>query len=75
MMIPDNDRDVTEWLLQLSSSRSEHFLCALSDAVMRADDDDYSIIRPALMDLKRKYVAARPRIERVCKPLASRGAA
>jgi hypothetical protein len=65
---------VTEWLVQLSNSRSD-FLCAFSDAVIKADDNDYSIIRPALMDLKRKYFAVRPRMESVRKPLASRGAA
>jgi hypothetical protein len=43
----DEDREITEWPVRLSSGPSEHFLCALSNAVLKADEEDYSIIRPA----------------------------
>lgn len=41
--------------MTLGGERSGHFLCALAEAVMKADAEDYSVIRPALMNLKRKY--------------------
>jgi hypothetical protein len=50
-----DDRELSEWVMTLGGERSGHFLCALAEAVMKADPEDYSVIRPALMNLKRKY--------------------
>jgi hypothetical protein len=50
-----DDRGLGEWVMALGGERSGHFLCALAEAVMKADAEDYSVIRPALMNLKRKY--------------------
>jgi hypothetical protein len=50
-----DDRELSEWVMALGGERSGHFLCALAEAVMKADAEDYSVIRPALMNLKRKY--------------------
>ena len=58
-MIASEDNQMRDWLMRLGRMRSGHFLGALADAAMKADDEDYSIIRPALMDLKRKYPDAR----------------
>jgi hypothetical protein len=66
-LIAFDDSEMSEWLVTLAEDRSGHFLCALSEAVIRADDEDYSIIRPALVNLKHKYSGGRPRLEGVGK--------
>jgi hypothetical protein len=55
MLTAFDDRELSEWVMTLGEERSGHFLCALAEAVMKADPEDYSVIRPALMNLKRKY--------------------
>jgi hypothetical protein len=65
----NDDRYTKECLMQLSSKGPEHFLSVLSEAVLKADEDDYSIIRPALMNLKRKYFDHRPRMESARGPI------
>jgi hypothetical protein len=55
MLTAFDDRELSEWVMTLGGERSGHFLCALAEAVMKADPEDYSVIRPALMNLKRKY--------------------
>lgn len=69
-MIPD-DVDMTEWLVLLKNNSREHFLSALSEAVMKADRDEYSIIRPALMELKRKYFSEMPRVQAIYTDFAA----
>jgi hypothetical protein len=54
-----DDRQLCKWVIRLTAERSGHFLCALSETVLKADDEDYSIIRLALVSLRRKYVAGR----------------
>lgn len=54
-MIAFEDAEMSDWLLRLGESPPGQFLCALAKAVLKATEEDYSIIRPALMDLKRKY--------------------
>lgn len=55
MVIALDDTELGAWVMALGAERSGHFLCALAEAVMKADAEDYSVIRPALMNLKRKY--------------------
>ncbi len=42
---------------------------------MKADAEDYSVIRPALMNLKRKYPDANSEPERIPEPVTSRNRA
>jgi len=67
-----DDGDISEWLMRLTEVRSGHFLCALSEAVIRADGEDYAIIRPALMNLKRKYSVPKPHLEDTYSAFAGR---
>lgn len=71
-LIAFDDNEIGEWLIKLAENRSGQFLYALSEAVMKANDEDYSIIRPALMNLKRKYSEAKRRLESLSSPIASR---
>jgi hypothetical protein len=54
-VISSDDRTATEWLTTIAREHPAHFLASLWEALVKANDDDYSIIRPALMELKRKY--------------------
>lgn len=75
-MISSDDRMATEWLARMAQSHPGHFLARLWEAVVKANDDDYSIIRPALMDLKHKYADSQLKLEVVTRPIAStKGAA
>jgi hypothetical protein len=59
-----DDKELSEWVMALSEERSGRFLCALAEAVMKADAEHYSIIRPALVNLKCKYPDANSDRER-----------
>jgi hypothetical protein len=59
-----DDRELSEWVMALGEECSGRFLCALAEAVMKADAEDYSIIRPALVNLKCKYPDANSDRER-----------
>jgi hypothetical protein len=54
-LIAFDDSELSDWVLTLGEERSGGVLCALAEAVMKADPEDYSVIRPALVNLKRKY--------------------
>ena len=54
-LIAFDDTELSDWVLTLGEERSGRFLCALAEAVMKADSEEYSVIRPALVNLKRKY--------------------
>ncbi len=54
-LIALDDAELSDWVLTLGEERSGHFLCALAEAVMKADAEDYSVIRPALVSLKNRY--------------------
>lgn len=70
-----DDRELGEWVMALGGERSGHFLCALAEAVMKADAEDYSVIRPTLMNLKRKYPDANSVPERIPDALTNRNQA
>src|SRR5579862_3598991 len=69
-LIAFDDKELSAWVMRLGEERSGRFLCALAEAVMKADADDYSLIRPALLDLKRKHRRGGPRPERVVSSIA-----
>jgi hypothetical protein len=69
-LIAFDDKELSAWVMRLGEERSGRFLCALAEAVMKADADDYSLIRPALLDLKRKHRHGGPRPERVVGSIA-----
>ena len=50
-----DDKELSEWVMTLGEECSGRFLGALAEAVMKADAEDYSITRPALLNLKCKY--------------------
>lgn len=50
-----DDLEMSEWLLRVRDNSLGQFLRALSEAVLMATDEDYAIVRPSLMELKRKY--------------------
>ena len=50
-----DDRELRNWLIDLIADGSQEFLSALAEAVLSADAEDYDVIRPVLLDLKRKY--------------------
>ena len=54
-LIALDDAELSDWVMTLGEERSGHFLCALAEAVMKADAEDYSVIRPVLVSLKTKY--------------------
>jgi hypothetical protein len=58
--------------MALGEECSGHFLCALAEAVMKADAEDYSIIRPALVNLKCKYPDANSDREQVAAVVTDR---
>jgi hypothetical protein len=67
-----DDVEMSEWLLKLTDNSSGQFLHALSDAVLKATDEEYAIIRPALMDLKRKHSELKRKLE-IAISLSARG--
>ena len=71
-MIAFDDRELSNWFMALTEESSGDFLCSLSEAVMKADAEDYSVIRPALMDLKRKYTRLGHSTERITVPIGKK---
>lgn len=53
-----DDTEVGDWLIALIEEGSDSFLCALAEAALTADAEDYRVIRPALIELKRKYLGS-----------------
>jgi len=72
-LIALDDGELSNWLIDLIADESDNFLCALAETVVTADAADYEVIRPALIELKRKSCnVARERIP-ACRSSASRG--
>ncbi len=69
-LIAFDDKELSTWVMRLGEERSGRFLCALAEAVMKADADDYSVIRPALLDLKRKHRHRGAKAEKIASPIA-----
>lgn len=60
-LIAFEDTELNNWLLDLIADGSESFLSALAEVVVTADAEDYSIIRPGLIELKRKHSDRHPK--------------
>jgi hypothetical protein len=56
-----DDDELCNWLMDCIEDGSENFLCAVAEAALVADAEDYLVIRPALLALRRKYDAKHAR--------------
>jgi hypothetical protein len=65
-----DDKELSAWVMRLGEERSGRFLCALAEAVMKADAEEYSVIRPALLDLKHRHRRRGARAKKVASPIA-----
>jgi hypothetical protein len=57
-MIVQSDPALISWVLGISNgkpTRAGDFLRAVANAALRADTQNYEILRPALLELKEKY--------------------
>lgn len=57
-MIAQQDNKLLDWLLGIvrkRPNRSGSFLQSLADTAMRADAQNYPILRPALLEIQKKY--------------------
>jgi hypothetical protein len=53
-MTSANDRELYPWL-NGAHTKAGDFLKAIAEAAFRADESNYAILRPALLQLKAKY--------------------
>ena len=65
-----DDKELSAWVMRLGEERSGRFLCALAEAVMKADAEEYSVIRPALLNLKGRRRRPGARAEKIANPIA-----
>ncbi len=74
-MIAFEDAELNDWLIQAIEEGPGQFLPALAEAVVTASPEDYSLLRPALMSLRRRYcfVSANP-ITKTTRSRSSRSA-
>jgi len=49
-----DDDELINWLMECIEDGSENFLCAVAEAAVAANAEDYLVIRPALLTLRRK---------------------
>lgn len=54
-MIAFEDSELSEWLIQAIEEGPGQFLRALAEAAVIACPEDYCLVRPVLIRLKRKY--------------------
>jgi hypothetical protein len=67
-----DDRELSDWVMTHGGEQSGDFLCALAEAVMKADSEDYSVIRPALISLRTKYAHAEIDMKEMAGAVTSR---
>jgi hypothetical protein len=53
-----DDDELCGWLVECVEDGSERFLCAVAEAALAAASEDYVVIRPALVVLKRRHSRA-----------------
>jgi hypothetical protein len=56
-LIAFDDEELRGWLMDCIEGASENFLCAVAEAALAASPEDYLVIRPALLALRRKHSA------------------
>jgi hypothetical protein len=52
-----DDEELRNWLTECIEDGSENFLCALAEASIAASAEDYVVLRPSLLILRRKHAA------------------
>lgn len=58
MMIANNDPELYKWLSNaMNKAGGGSFVYAVARAAFQADSENYMILRPALLQLKKKYPA------------------
>ena len=50
-----DDDELRDWLMECIAEGSEIFLCAIAEAAIAAIVEDYLVIRPALLELRRTH--------------------
>jgi hypothetical protein len=50
-----DDPELNSWLLELIADPSPSFLSAIAEAVLTANFEDYAVVRPCLIRLRKKY--------------------
>lgn len=53
--IGHHDSELTDWLLNVVNSNAGDFLRDLAKAALRADHENYPLLRPALLEIKKRY--------------------
>ena len=71
-VIAFEDIELNEWLIQAIEEGAGQFLPALAEAVVKACPEDYSLLRPALMNLKRRYCFVNSTTTETGHPIATR---
>jgi len=51
----DLDLELRQWVYGIFKMNAGSFLQTIAEAAQRADGENYEIIRPALLQLKKKY--------------------
>jgi hypothetical protein len=54
-----DDNELRNWLMECIAEGSEVFLCAIAEAAVAAIAEDCLVIRPALLELRRKHETKR----------------
>ena len=49
------DPELTGWLLNVVNSNAGDFLRDLAKAALRADHENYPLLRPALLEISKRY--------------------
>jgi hypothetical protein len=55
-----DDDELSDWLMECIEDGSQNFLCALAEAAVAANVEEYVVIRPALLALRRKHHRKHP---------------
>ena len=50
-----DDSELNDWLIECIADGSENFLCAVAEAAVAANAQDYFCLRSALLALRQKY--------------------
>jgi len=50
-----DDPELNSWLLELIADPSPSFLSAIAEAVLTANLEDYAVVRPCLIRLRKKH--------------------
>jgi hypothetical protein len=59
MIAQEDDRELLEWLAK-ASQEGGGFVSAIARAALVADDDNYPIVRPVVIQLRAKYPRYEP---------------